>query len=254
MNQLKKQLCEAMCADISLTEVGDGSYFVSTPFIFPDGDTYAIYLNRLPSGGWRITDHGLTMMHLSYDFDIDKLKDGTRAKIFEQILGENGLQTNDGELFIETPADTLTKGIFTFGQGITRIHDLSLMNRINIESTFYDDLKEKLAEICGDELEVNYTVPGIVDQKLYPIDFAIVSKKPLYIFGVSNKEKARLATIILQHLQKSHAVFRSLIVYQDMWSIPRSDLSRLTAAANDQIPSLDNMDDLERKITDAIAA
>ncbi len=128
--------------NISLTEVGDGSYFVSTPFTFSDGDNYAIYLNRLASGGWRITDHGLTMMHLSYDLDIDKLKDGTRAKIFEQILNEHGLETEDGELFIEVPADALSNGIFTFGQSITRVHDLYQIPSLNN----MDDQERKIAD------------------------------------------------------------------------------------------------------------
>ena len=83
----------------------------------------------------------------------------------------------------------------------------------------------------------------------YPVDYFVSdSATPLYLFGVPNRDKARLATIILQHLIAAGRDFNSMIVFQNMSDLPRADVSRLTNAANDQVDSLDATDDLRRKL------
>jgi hypothetical protein len=44
------------------------------------------------------------------------------------------------------------------------------------------------------------------------------------------------------------------VIYADMSAIPRADVSRLTTAANDQIPSLSEVEALRAKLQDALAA
>jgi hypothetical protein len=39
-----------------------------------------------------------------------------------------------------------------------------------------------------------------------------------------------------------------MVVFQNMADLPRTDVSRLTNAANDQVDSLDAADDLRRKL------
>jgi hypothetical protein len=254
--ELEEELCKALCAKVTLREREDGNIFVATPFAFPDGDSFSIYLKRLPSGGLRLSDMGSTMMHLSYEQDVDKLREGTRAKVFSQILSEMGIEDSNGELFIEFPANRLAQGVFQFGQALTRVHDLTFLNRVQVESTFYEDLRERLVSIVGEEkLLRDFVAPGVPNAEDYKADFCVTNeRRPLLIFGVPNQTKARLATIVMQHLQKHKFHFRGMVVYSDMAAIPRSDVSRLTTAANEQIPSLDEVEALELKIHDALAA
>ena len=51
-----------------------------------------LHLVEAPSGGLRISDHGHTLMHISYDHDVDSFMDGTRGMLLERIMGESGLQ------------------------------------------------------------------------------------------------------------------------------------------------------------------
>lgn len=251
IQDIQKAICTSLCAEVKVSERGDGLWFVSTPFSFPDGDGYSIYLKQLQTGGFRITDMGITLMHLSYENDIEKFRgDSTRGKLFRQILSEMDLSDDDGEFYIEAPANTLGANIFRFGQALTKIHDLTFLNRLRAESTFYEDLKEKLLGCVGAEgLQENYIVPGVANAADYPVDYFIESHgQPLYLFGVPNKDKARLATIILQHLIASKVDFNSMIIFQDMSTIASRDLSRLTNAANDMIASVDATDDIERKL------
>ena len=248
--EIQKAVCSSLCAEVRVTEREDGLLFVSTPFSFPDGDAYSIYLKKLQTGGFRITDMGGTLMHLSYENEIEKFREGTRGKIFSQILSEMELSEDDGEFYTETPATALGMNVFRFGQSLTKIHDLTFLNRLRAESTFYEDLREKLHSCVDVErIQEDYIVPNVANAVDYPVDYFIqTQEQPLYLFGVPNRDKARLATIILQHLIASKVDFNSMIIFQNMSDIPSRDLSRLTNAANDMIASVDATDDIERKL------
>ena len=249
-SELQELVCEALCVKASVLPIREDFWRVATPFVFPDGDSYSLYLKQLPSGGIRISDAGSTLLHLSYENDIDKFRDGTRGRLLQQILSESDLNEDDGDFFLDTPVGDLGTGIFRFGQALTRIHDLSFLNRLRTESTFYEDLRETLRSIVSVEnLHEGYVVPEVPRAAEYPVDYSIDGAGvPLYLFGVPNRDKARLATIILQHLIAAGRDFNSMIVFQNMSDLPRADVSRLTNAANDQVDSLDAAEDLRRKL------
>lgn len=247
---LQKTLCHALCASVQVVERNSELWQVVTPFTFPDGDVYSVYLTQLATGGLRISDMGLTLMHLSYDNDIEKLRNGTRGRLFAQVLADMDLGESDGEFFMDSTAVEIGPNVFHFGQALTRIHDLTFLNRVRVESTFYEDLREKLQSLVeGERLHEAYVVEGTPNAADYPVDYYIEGGAlPLYLFGVPNRDKARLATIILQHLIGTGQEFNSMIVFQNMAEMPRADLSRLTNAANDMVDSLDASMDLERKL------
>jgi hypothetical protein len=256
IEQLEKDLCKALCAKVVLRPRKDGQIIITTPFKFPDGDGYSIYLKRLPSGGIRLSDMGSTLMHLSYEQDVDRLREGSRLKVYTQILSEMGVHDDDGELFLEAPANQLAQSIFQFGQALTRVHDITLLNRVQVESTFYDDLYHNLSEIISSEKIIkDYVAPNVEKANDYKADFCIIGeKRPLLIFGVPNQTKARLATIVIQYLHSQKFEFKGMVVYSDMTSLPRGDVARLTTAANDQISSIEEFDALRTKVLDSIVA
>ena len=247
---LQSLLCKAMCADVVVDVASDDLWRVTTPFVFPDGDGYSLYLKQLPSGGWRVGDLGSTLMHLSYENDIGKFREGSRGRLFAQILADSELSEDDGEFFIDTPAEALGVGVFRFGQAMTRLHDLTFLNRLRVESTFYEDLREALKSTVDEtRLHEGHVVAGVPKAADYPVDYYIEGgAQPLYLFGVPNRDKARLATIILQHLIGADVEFNSMIVFQNSAEIPPRDLSRLMNAANDMVDSLDALPDLQRKL------
>lgn len=248
--ELEQLMCKALCAEAAVTPLGDDMWRVVTPFKFPDGDSYTLYLSQQASGGIRVSDAGSTLMHLSYENDVDKLREGTRGRLLQQVLAESDVEEDEGEFYIDSPLQEIGKTLFRFGQALTRIHDLTFLNRLRAESTFYEDLRETLREIVeADQIHENYVVPEVSRAPEYPVDYYVESKSaPVYLFGVPNRDKARLATIILQHLIAAGRDFNSMIVFQNMADLPRADVSRLTNAANDQVDSLDAVDDLRRKL------
>ncbi|HCN84036.1 MAG TPA: hypothetical protein DIT07_10520, partial [Sphingobacteriaceae bacterium] len=223
---------------------------IETPFFFPDGDPYQIYIKEMPNGILRLSDMGHTMLHLSYDNDVSKFREGTRGKLFEQIKAETFLEEDNGEFYIETQIDNLGFNIFRLGQALTKINDLTFLNRARAESTFYEDLQEQLLKVVGEENIIrDYFYPGMENPQDYPIDFRIEGKHaPLFLFGIPNRDKARLTTIILERLLRAQADFDSILIFSDQGTMPKQDLARLSNAGGEMIASLDAESDFSRKI------
>ena len=250
IQEVQKSLCALMCADVKLIK-RNGRIVVKTPFSFPDGDPYLIYMTEQPGGAIRLSDAGHTMMHLSYENDVDKFRQGTRGKLFDLVLNQNGVTNEDGELFVDTPPNKIGSAIFKFGQTITSIGDLTFLNRVRAESTFYEDLAETLSRIVEPEkITRDYVYPDIENAGDYPIDYKIEGQAaPLFLFGIPGRDKAMLVTIVLERLLRANADFDSMLVFHDQSTIPRTDLARLSNAGGEMISSLDAQDDMKRKIS-----
>ncbi len=247
---LQDKLCSLMCANVKIHKKSENLLMVDTPFFFSDGDPYQIYIKEMPAGAIRLTDMGHTLMHLSYENDIDKFRDGTRGKLFEQIKAECFVKENNGEFYIDDQIENLSLNIFRLGQALTKISDLTFLNRARAESTFYEDLTEQLYRIIGsDKIIKDYEYPMMDNGQDYPIDYYIEGKyAPLFLFGIPNRDKARLTTITLERLLRANADFDSLLIFSDQSSIPKQDLARLSNAGGEMIASLDAEEDISRKL------
>ncbi|NLT49797.1 MAG: DUF1828 domain-containing protein [Ignavibacteria bacterium] len=250
IRKLQETLCNIMCASISIREKNSNLLFVETPFYFADGDPYQIYIKEMPTGIIRLTDMGHTMMHLSYENDTDKFREGTRGRIFDQIKAETMIEEENGEIYIETQIENLGLNIFRIGQALTKINDLTFLNRASAQSTFYEDLHEQLFKIVAeDKIIKDYFYEEMENSRDYPIDYKIDGKyAPLFLFGIPNRDKARLTTIILERLLRAKADFDSLLIFSNQGDIPKQDLARLTNAGGEMIASLDAEADFQRKL------
>jgi len=249
-------LCAHLCVRVRVIECENGVLMLETPFSYPDGDRYPIYVSQTATGGIKLSDGGHTFMHLSYENEVESFRKGTRGKLFEQILGETGLRDEEGELFVETSMDGLTEAVFHLGQGLTKIYDLVFLSRARVSSTFYEDLYETMTNIVPEEkLSREYIDTRMPQADDYPIDYFIPGNTgdPLFVFGIPNRDKARLTTITLERLLRYKAEFDSILVFADQQEIPRKDLARLTNVGGEMVSSLDAREDLSRKIHRKVA-
>ena len=253
---LRNLLCERLCEDVGVDARPDGELMQRTHFRFPDGDGYPLHLSEAPSGGLRLSDHGHTLMHISYEHDIDSFLSGTRGMLLERIVGESGIDQEGGVFSVDTPPERLPEAIFGFGQALTRIYDLTLLSRSNVGSTFYDDLADCLTGFVDEAKMQRDYEPDVPNAEAYPVDFQIEGKDgvPLFVYGVPNRDKARLTTIMLGHFHRHNLEFESVIVFQDQTEIPRVDLARLSDVAGDMVSSLEATEDLNRKLLRRVAA
>lgn len=249
--RLERRLCERLCEQVRLTVRPDGALMLRTRFEFPDGDRFPLHVSETLTGGVRLSDRGHTLMHMSYDHDIDAFLRGSRGLLLERLVRETGISQDGGEFFVECPANDLPYAVFQLGQALTRIYDLTLLSRSRVKSTFYDDLADLLTSLIDQErMAVDYRPEGIPNPEAYPVDFRIEGKSgiPLFLYGIPNRDKARLTTIMLSHFNQHGVRYESLLVFEDQADIPRLDLARLSDVGGEMISSLESASDLERKL------
>lgn len=249
--RLEKQLCERLCEEVRLSVRPDGAFMLRTRFEFPDGDRFPLHVSETRTGGVRLSDRGHTLMHMSYDHDIDTFLRGSRGMLLERLVNETGVSQDGGEFFVECSTDDLPGAVFQLGQALTRIYDLTLLSRSRVKSTFYDDLADLLTSLIDqDRIAVDYRPEGIPNPEAYPVDYRIEGKSsiPLFLYGIPNRDKARLTTIMLSHFNQHGVRYESLLVFEDQADIPRLDLARLSDVGGEMISSLESASDFERKL------
>ena len=253
-DDLQKKLCQQLCTDVKLVEREDGKLMISTPFSYPDGDYYSIYLEEIGKDKFRISDEANTMMRLSYDTpDVEKYFTGNRGNLMGQILRENRIQEDDGIFYVDTSVDKISTGIFCLGQALSQIYDLSYLNRDRPASTFYKDLEALLNEIIRKhsiELKKDHVVPGLQNGDNYLIDYSLRQKNLLFLFGIPSADKAKLVTITLQHLLLNAKKMPTLLIFENQEEIPPTHLSRLMDAnvGGSQVSSIGSIEPIEQNI------
>jgi Domain of unknown function DUF1828 len=247
---LEERLCKTLCGQVKVRKTRQGLLQVVTPFAFTDGDRFQLYVEETSAGGVRLTDFGHTLMHLSYENDLSKFREGTRGKLFDHVIATSGIREEAGKLVLDSSLDQLGTNLLQFGQALTRVYDLTFLNRARVASTFYEDLQEMLYKLVAPEkIQRDFRVPDQTDSDSYPIDYRIEGKRaPIFMFGIASRDKARLVTIILEHWLRANIDFDSLLIFQEQQEIPRGDLARLSNVGGEMVASLDASDDFRRKI------
>ena len=250
LNALRNLLCLRLCEEVRIEVRHDGALMLQTRFQFPDGDRFPIHLVETPGGGFRLSDLGHTLMRISYEDAADSFLKGSRKTLLERIMSESGLQWDGGAFCVDTSPERLSEALFRFGQGLTRVYDLTLLPCPGADSAFYDDLADLLSGLVGEEkFQPDYR-PNVPNAEAYPVDYRIEGRNgvPLFLFGVPDRDKARLTTITLSHFHRHALAFDSILVFENQTEIPRADLARLSDVGGNMVSSLEAREDLERDL------
>lgn len=124
LEALQNVLRERLSRDVKVSERPDGELMLHTDFEFPDGDKFPIYV-AASGGGVRLSDRGHTLMHISYDHDIDAFLKGSRGQVLERVVNETGVTWDKGVFNLDTSVEELPEAISRFGQAVTRVYDLT---------------------------------------------------------------------------------------------------------------------------------
>lgn len=155
---IQDQICEALCAEIAVTEVPAG-FAVSTPFVARDGDSIGFYLVRNPLNAheYRIEDSGLTIPFICSSGA--SLSHGPRATAFAKMLSEHGVQFDDESMLLHTEylrEDLIARKCSDFMAMMLRVQDLELLTPEVVESTFRDDVKRELERALAGRAHIEY--------------------------------------------------------------------------------------------------
>lgn len=250
--RLKEALCTSLCKEVNLYPRLDKRIIIDTPFKFPDGDSLLILAEPVSTGGLRLTDCGHTLMHLSYGMDVDDImKPGNRNDLFHRIIEDHGLSFDNGQIFVDVATDDIGRAVFRLSQALSQIFDITFLSRNRVSSTFYEDLERAVHRVAPEAMiRKNYIVENQENAEDYPVDYKLDfphGSLPLFLFGIHSNEKAKLATLVIQHWRTRGLQFTSFIVFQDQLCIGRSDVARLTNVGDESISSLGAIADMKRK-------
>jgi hypothetical protein len=205
------------------------------------------------NGRIRVSDKGLSLMRLSYTFDINT--EG-KERIFRRILNESHVNEEAGDLFMEVQADQLYPAVLHFGQTIAKITNMALYRREVIANLFYEMLHDKVFENLP-AFHPRENVTPLETREELVVDYVLDSpKSPVYLFGVKEREspKLRLAAVACLEFQKLKLPFRSVVVHQNFTSLSTTDQRIITNAADKQFTSLDEFQATGREAIERLAA
>jgi len=108
----------------------------------------------------RITDHGLTLMRLSYAFDIDT---PNKEKILRRILAENGVNEENGELYMEATPETLYTALLQFSQAVSKVGNMRYFKR-EVLASLFDELPAEFIQAELQRFKPQQTVYPLPDR------------------------------------------------------------------------------------------
>lgn len=235
LDLLKKQFNNRL----GFREKRPGIFQVIAPLYYEDGDMLDIFIENSPeaSDKVRICDYGMTLMHLSYSYDIDT---PNKERIFNKILVENALSIEEGNIYLDVNPNNLYIGMMQFAQAVGKVSNMRMFRREVIQSLFYEMLEEFIDANLQKYNPVSKILP-IPKREELEVDYSLtVGKRPVYLFGIKDATKARLTTISCLEFQKANIPFRSVIVHEDFDSLSKKDRARITSAVDKQFIDLDD--------------
>lgn len=238
---------------VSFRERRPGVLQLVAPLFHEDGDMVDIYLEPTNGGQERIRicDHGMTLMRLSYNFDIDS---PNKERIFQRILSENRIREEKGNLFLDTKPESLYPSVMQFAQAVAKVSNMQLFKREVIQTLFFEMLTEFIEDTLN-KYSPRPKVFPIPERDDLEVDFEFnIKPRPIYLFGVKDAAKARLTTISCLEFQRAKIPFKSFVVHEDFENLSRKDRSRITSAADKQFISLDDFKANAEQVLDREAA
>lgn len=120
LEKIRASLGHDMSRGLDFYERRPGIYQTIIPIFHEDRDMVDIYVQDSPKGdGYvRICDFGMTLMRLSYTFEVST---PARERILESVLINNGVTRGDDGLYLDAPIGTVYQGILQFAGCVQKV-------------------------------------------------------------------------------------------------------------------------------------
>ena len=123
--EIRDLLKRSLHDKFSLVKRRENIYQLIAPLYHEDGDIMDIYI-RADGASLVVCDCGMTLMRLSYYFDINTPR---KEQIMMEIIADNGAQCVDGEILIPTKPNMLFANIMQFSQVIAKVSSMKTLRR-----------------------------------------------------------------------------------------------------------------------------
>lgn len=237
MEKILKQIEQEFNNRICVKQKRPGIFQLNIPIYHEDGDMIDLFITSKDNNEYTLCDYGLTLQRLAYTYDIDT---ENKEAILQKIILENELYEEDGNICLKTKKDTLYTDIMHITQAYAKIGSMRYFKREVIENLFYEILDEFVITELQD-FNPKVKVLPISNRDDLEADYSFSPNgHPIYLFGVKDVARARLATISCLEYQKANLNFRGWVVNEDFEKLPKKDRSRLTNTCDKQFTSLED--------------
>lgn len=240
---LQKFISEGFYKNVVLKEKRPGLYQVFMPFYYPDGDMLEIFLKAdKDENSVIIQDMGLTLMRLSYNFNLDSKN---KRKVFNEILDNYQIEETDGNLQITAPVQSIFSYLMQFAQTVIKVSDLEFLKREIVRSLFYEYFDKFMIIDLLEFKPIKDYYPDFDTEKQYPTPYAlpILKKEPICIYPIASDDKCNEVTIIGQHYELYGFKPETMAVFENQESIARKPLARLSNVIGKQFSSFQGNED-----------
>ncbi|PKQ46290.1 DUF1828 domain-containing protein [Confluentibacter flavum] len=211
-------------------------YQLLLPIYHEDGDMIDLFITPKGDNKFALCDYGLTLQRLAYSYDIDT---ENKESILQKILSENKLNEQEGNIYLETKPETLFSDIMHITQAYAKIGSMRYFKREVIENLFFEMLDDFIFDELN-EFHPKKKVMPIPNRDDLEADYSFQPNgKPVYLFGVKDVAKARLATLSYQAYLLNDIKYHGWVVTENFEALPRKDKLRLTNTCDKQFTSLD---------------
>ena len=162
----------------------EDGWFLSTPFVRPDGEGIEIELQALPDGRISMTDMGDT---LGYLYVNGLTLSQTLITTARQIAKTHGVSFQRNRLNMQVASDTIGTGVHQLIQATLSVTDL-IQKRRPTSNVRFDDEVESLIIHKGIPYDVGFPVTG--NKEKHTVKFHVNSGKHLLIQPVSAASEA----------------------------------------------------------------
>lgn len=228
------EILQKQCSQkIDLREKRPDVWQVLIPFYHEDGDMVEVFITPLGKNIFRISDYGLTLMRLSYSYDLDT---PNKERIFNTIISSYNIQNDRGTLFLDSELEHLYPALMQFIGVILKVSNMKLYKREVIQSLFFEMLDEFVFKNLA-QYEPQKDFHPLPDMPEYEVNYCFNHRRvPLYLFGVNNSSTARLTIISCQKFIIEKLKFRSITVLEGLDCLSRGDQKRLMTAVDKVFP------------------
>lgn len=202
-----------ICKDFETKQTADG-LLVVTPFEYDDHDHIVVYVERLPSGLWRVHDNGDAALRLMFD-SIDPDAPRIQAWLAEH---SNQVGWNDrlGQLeCVDVPEEALAAAALRVAQSAAQLQAMTAIRTTREESGFKEEVIGILKEV---EREANvaarYDTP-LDAKRLFIADCLFLADRPVAVIVAGSTERLLEAELAWSHLRQIGDPTRVVAVIED---------------------------------------
>jgi hypothetical protein len=212
IEQLKKLICDAW----SIREDAEGTWTITSPFLFDDGDAFPVFLNKI-DGGWVLRDHGMACSHLFFDdFTPTEARLGRIAQLAQSASSKVDANFEITTRLGESP-DAFQ--IADFLKLLAQVQGVAIASSVDREQSRYvTQVRQSIeAQLSVPDFDENWSPPQLAERlkAKYRADLRLGTQSggSVVLFLASTSDKANVSSLSTHRFHQVDQNLKSFLAY-----------------------------------------